>query len=167
MRWLIVLFFVACDWTAADTNDPCPPPAEQTPEGQACHLAAGKQCFVENTFSPCLSAWYRCDQGKWIRDHPLNASDGQSCAGSPLASCNYEGNPSCDTLPTAESCGCGTDGKWRCSCQCYGSQTTCSALCPPDYPGPGAMGPACTDAGQVCTYPGHTCTCTSGHFACV
>jgi len=134
--------------------------------GTPCALPADQTCFVVNEFSACDSAWYRCVDGTWTIDHGLAASDGQSCAGSPVASCDYEGNPGC-TEPTSQACSCGSDGLWHCTCACYGAEWECGA-CPATFPGVGMQQlPACSDIGSTCTYPGHTCTCTSsGQFDC-
>jgi hypothetical protein len=172
MRWL-PLVLVAC--TSAGTGTKmqpasCPPPdpgiSGDSTAGTACAASqAGQLCFVDNEFSSCASAWYRCDAGTWTFDHGLGAEQGQSCAGAPVDSCSTEGNPSCDTAPTSQWCGCGGDAVWHCQCACYGG-ITCPLACPEMFPGVGSNGPACADAGSTCTYPGHTCTCTAGHFSC-
>jgi hypothetical protein len=130
-------------------------------------------CFVENNFSSCLSAWYRCDAGKWTVDHSLAADEGASCAGSPIDSCSHEGNPDCNTAPTSEYCTCGSDGLWHCACACYGGDTTCPLACPAELPAQGVGGTLCGGIGAKCTYSGHTCTCTAdpnspgnGYFVC-
>jgi hypothetical protein len=138
-------------------------------EGTACDV--DHDCFVMNTFSPCLSSWYRCVDGVFHMDRGIDASDGESCADSPITSCSYEGNPSCDTDPTAESCGCAADGTWHCSCTCYGPLTTCG-ICPARFDSQFEM-TACEPIGNTCAYPGgHHCDCiddgsgTTGKFHC-
>jgi len=167
--WLVLL--LACS-TRSPLASPAECPASQpgddgdTLSGTPCALPDSQLCFVENEFSACESAWFRCVGGTWTMDHGLGAADGQSCAGAALASCDYEGNPGC-TEPTSQSCSCGADGAWHCTCGCYGAEWECGA-CPADFPGVGTNDlPACSDVGSTCAYPGHTCTCTSdGRFSC-
>jgi hypothetical protein len=174
VRWLLAVLLVACTNMHGDPpgNPGCPGPQSGSTgdvvEGSQCGpLQNGMLCFVEDTFSSCASAWYRCALGTWRFDHPLGAEDGQSCADAPLQACFTEGVPGCDTPPTSESCNCGSDGLWHCDCACYGGQTTCPYECPPAFPGVGTNGPLCATPGSTCPYPDHTCTCASdGHFSC-
>jgi hypothetical protein len=140
MRWLgfLTLIVAACGASddppsgqppdAAINGDGCPPAYNgafgDEVEGTAC--ATSKVCFVENQFSSCQSGFYRCLSGTWHVDHYLGATNGAACGDSPIASCNYEGNPGCDTAPTAESCSCDADGTWHCTCACADPQrATC------------------------------------------
>jgi hypothetical protein len=169
MRWALGLLLVGCTSHAAMTT--CPSAQSggdgDALTGTACTLPGDRTCFVENEFSRCESAWYRCVDGIWAIDHALQPNDGSSCAGSPVSSCSFEGNPDCSTEPTAESCACGGDGVWHCTCACYGSQTSCPLECPSEYPGAGSDGPACTDVGLTCPYSGRLCTCVdTGRFEC-
>jgi hypothetical protein len=170
---LLIVMVAACGVRRSSTNldASCPPPdpgiSGDATEGTPCSLSEiGQLCFVENEFSSCASAWYRCTAGRWNLDHELGVAAGASCTNTPLASCAYEGHPDCSALPTHEGCDCGSDGTWHCQCGCYGGQTTCDLTCPSEFPGVGSNGPACSDAGATCTYPGHTCTCTNGQFSC-
>jgi hypothetical protein len=169
MRWSLLVLLAACSSSSAHSG----PDAGNLgcPEGVTditCNAnQEGMVCFVQNMFSTCDSGWYRCSGGGWVFDHGLGAMPGQPCSGAPISSCFVEGQPDCSSDPTAESCNCGSDGLWHCSCACYGTQTTCPLDCPQDFPGGGASGAACADTGKTCTYPGHSCTCESdGHFSC-
>lgn len=126
---LFGLSLAACGTTDGAADNGCPPAQEgsfgDSVLGTPCF--SSKTCFVENTFSGCASAFYRCQAGTWQIDHYLGAANGASCTGSPLASCSFEGNPGCDTPPTAEYCSCDADGTWHCTCLCDDpARSTCS-----------------------------------------
>jgi hypothetical protein len=129
-------------------------------EGMACSTSPDVECFARNSFSMCESAWYRCVGGKFHMERTIDAFDGHACSDSPLTSCTYEGNPSCNAEPYAQACSCGSTGTWRCTCSCYDGRE-----CPmcPDAPMPGV---SCGPEGNTCSYPGQTCRCTSGAFVC-
>jgi hypothetical protein len=152
----------------------CPPPdpgdgGDTTLDTPCSPLQAGDVCFVANDFSSCMSAFYRCSGGVWTYDHGIGSADGTlagaACTGSPVSQCDFEGNPSCSAEPTAQSCQCGDDGLWQCFCYCYGADSDCG-LCPEVFPGVGSNQLTC-DAGTVCDYTGHSCTCTNGQFSCM
>ena len=143
---------------APSSSAGCPEPRDLVP-GAACALPTERECFHLDTFSSCRSGTCRCDGGIWDCQG-LGATDGASCAGSPLASCSYEGVPSCDTPPTAEACVCDDDGTWHCVCACYGGSgaaNTCGPTCParfiPELDGAGCQPPL------ECVYPEATCRC--------
>jgi hypothetical protein len=135
MTRILILFLTmaGCGVSTQDTSngasdDDCPAAYNgafgDEVDGTAC--ATSKLCFVENQFSSCESAFYRCIGGTWHVDHTLGAANGASCGDSPVASCTYEGNPGCDVAPTAESCSCNADGTWHCTCACDDPQrATC------------------------------------------
>jgi hypothetical protein len=172
MRALVVLFIWICSVACnGGSGGGCPTENGafgDTVEGEPCTAPSTTTCFVQSSFSGCASAFYRCVGGAWHLDHGLNANDGESCTDSPIASCSYEGNPSCNTAPTAESCSCNADGTWHCSCFCYGPQTTCGSC--PSRPLNGAQ---CDSTGSSCPYATSTCVCTAdtngsgdSHFVC-
>jgi hypothetical protein len=157
----------------APSGDGCPTrqtgETGDTIEGTACFV--DHECFVENEFSPCLSGWYRCVDGRFHFDRDIDASDGASCADSPLASCSYEGNPTCETEPASQFCGCDADGTWHCTCACYSPTSYCGA-CPSRFD-PQLEMTACEPVGNTCPYPGgHHCDCvddgsgTAGKLHC-
>src|SRR5262245_61250106 len=144
--------------------------SSSTIEGSPCDV--DHLCFVENDFSPCMSGWYRCDNGGGHFDHDIDAETGKSCVESPLSFCAYEGNPSCDIDPTASSCGCGADGTWNCLCFCYSDLGTCGR-CPARFDAQ-LEGTLCGPIGNACPLSGHTCTCVDdnngdafGKFHCI
>jgi len=125
MKRLLLVLLIGC---GTSTGEDCPDPFNgafgDAIEGSPC--SSTSTCFVEDQFSSCASGFYRCVDGTWHFDHGLGATDGGSCTDSPLDSCSYEGNPGCDTLPTAESCTCGAAGTWHCTCACDDpSRSTC------------------------------------------
>lgn len=175
MRWLVCLLLVGCTQTHGDPGH-CPQfqsgTTGDTLVGTPCDVPPALSCFVQNDFSSCDSAWYRCVDAKWTYEKGLGASDGQPCDAAAFAGCSYEGNPGC-TQPTTQSCSCGSDGLWHCTCGCYGAQWDCGA-CPATFPGTGTIDfPSCSDFGSTCSYPGgHSCTCMQqttgfdGKFVC-
>lgn len=177
--WLLSLIVIACAACSSrnaqsGANLGCPPPdpgaGGDSTAGTACPSdEEGHVCFVDDEFSSCLSAFYRCSGGTWMYDHGLGNSvgrlDGFACTGDPIDYCAYEGNPTCTAEPTSQSCQCGADGTWVCFCSCYGSNSDCGT-CPETFPGVGSNQFFC-DAGTVCDYTGHSCTCSNGYFSCM
>jgi len=150
MRWSIVLFLVACG-PSADLS--CP---TELADGDPCSFS--DRCWHDDTFSSCLSGWCTCELGR-TTCAALAPTTGDICGDEPITQCSYEGNPSCDTLPTSEACFCTADGAWACDCACYGARTTCSTD-PCDVPPQRLEGALCSDVGTICSYPGTTtCTC--------
>ena len=128
MRWLPFALLCAACGTTSDADEDCPPAYSgafgDEVEGTSCSTT--RTCFVENQFSTCASAFYRCVGGVWQVDRGLGATEGGACGDSPLAACNYEGNAGCDSAPTAETCICASDGTWHCTCACADpSRSTC------------------------------------------
>ncbi|HTL34088.1 MAG TPA: hypothetical protein VL326_13255 [Kofleriaceae bacterium] len=130
MRRLLLVLLVGCGTSnPSDGSTGCPEAHDDafggTLLGSPCFTT--RTCFVENDFSSCGSAYYHCSGGTWQIDHYLGAANGASCSDSPLASCSFEGNPGCDTAPTAEYCSCDADGTWHCTCACDDpARATCS-----------------------------------------
>ena len=150
MRWSIVLLLVACG-SSADRS--CP---TGLADGDPCGFIG--QCWHADTFSSCLSGWCTCAGGRTTCTG-LAPQTGDACGDEPITQCSYEGNPSCDTLPTTALCSCADDGTWLCECACYGALTTCPTD-PCDVPPARLAGAACSDVGTSCSYPGSTtCTC--------
>lgn len=153
MRWLVVVVvgsLVACGGSA---DQGCP---SQLADGDPC--AFTDRCWHDESFSPCLSGWCTCEAGRTTCT-ALAPQEGDVCGDEPVTECTYEGNPSCDTNPTAEACSCTDDGLWHCDCFCYGGQTSCPTD-PCALPPQRLEGARCADAGSSCTYPGAvTCTC--------
>jgi len=141
-----------------------------TIEGSACDV--DQLCFVRNEFSPCMSAWYRCDDGVFHLDHGINAKPGAACVDSPLATCSYEGMLDCNAAPAAQICGCTGDGTWSCICACYDALSECGS-CPTAFD-PALQGIACGPIGSSCAFAtGQRCDCiddgngdTFGVFHC-
>lgn len=161
MRMLVVVSvsLLGCGGSSGDGPDAgdgevCP--ATLT-EGAACSFAG--RCWQTNNFSSCLSAWCTCESGHVVCD-ALAPRTGDACGDEPITSCSYEGNPTCDTAPTSEYCSCADDGCWYCTCACYGGESTCGA-CPDGLPVDKVEGLACDAAGDTCSYPTATCTCTT------
>jgi hypothetical protein len=154
MRALVLVFLIAC----GGGSQACP---GELVAGDPCSFQA--ECWRANTFSSCASGWCRCEAGRTVCDAITN---GAPCGDEPIESCETEGNPSCDTLPTSGACSCGTDGTWHCGCACYGGRTTCE-VDPCTLPLERLRGAMCGDAGKTCSYAGNaTCTCTAGAFVC-
>jgi hypothetical protein len=170
MRCLLIALIAACSSSSGHVDPDGPAfgcPGGVSPDTTCETAQTGMVCFIENTFSSCSSGWYRCNGHGWDLQTPLNAVDGQSCAGTPLTNCYVEGQPDCSVGQTGQSCTCGGDGLWHCDCACYGAMTSCPLTCPSTFPGVGTNGPLCSGVGQTCTYPGHSCTCdASGRFTC-
>ena len=151
MRFAIVLVLAAaCSTTDSFHDEACPTTLS---DGQACSFSG--RCWSQDDFSSCNSGWCTCEAGR-VSCHSIEHGD--ACGDEPIDQCSTEGNPSCSTLPTSGGCSC-NEGTWRCSCYCYGAQTTCSI--DPCNLYPMSLGGAyCSEHGRVCTYPGgNTCTC--------
>lgn len=165
---LVVPVFAACG-LPSDADDSAAPdgggddvtvcPAALN-EGDACSFPG--QCWRANDFSSCMSGWCSCRAGRFECD-AIAPDEGDACGDEPITSCSYEGNPSCDTLPTAVGCTCDAGGTWRCDCFCYGPGTTC-ATDPCSLPPERISGRLCAAEGSVCSYPGNvSCRCEVGN----
>lgn len=159
MRVALVLLvgLAACDSSGSDA-DACPMDLR---EGDAC-LFAGR-CWHQDGFSSCYSGWCSCFGGRVVCDG-IAPSNGLACGDEPIDSCSYEGNPDCNTPPTAQWCDCDQSGTWTCGCSCYGLSTTC-AVDPCSLPPGRINGAGCSDHDDVCTYQdGTVCRCQPGPF---
>lgn len=161
MRLLPALLTLAA--CAEPSPDVCPPDEAALVEGAACTTAPTTVCEHHGT-GVCGAAWsglYRCTctGGRWACQDAY-PSDGERCDWSAGTSCTREGNPDCQTMPTAGACAC-DDTTWTC-------QEACWHTCPAHWDDRWlATPPACSSGGEHCALPGgHTCDCDGQRYAC-